>query len=208
MVFGTVNVHQTMQACVGHRTMSIPPDRHIPSSRRDPFAQRGVSRLTRYNPSLRLLSRRMKWRSTVPTIARPSTYIPQVPPDTNPPRHGASVPPGSPLASHHWGTPVISNPHPHTPKFGGPACMRPGARGTFAVTPVSECPRRSRSPGSPSQPQVKAGVGSRSRECPRVCQGSTDVPPIAGGRVYGETCGMSVDVRGIICRRFLCRASS
>ena len=80
--------------------------------------------------------------------------------------------------------------------------------GTVRSKRVSGRPRRSRSPGSPSQPQVKAGVGSRSRECPRVCQESTDVPPIAGGRVYGETCGMSVDVRGIICRRFLFRASS
>ena len=124
------------------------------------------------------------------------------------PGTGGPYPPGSPLASPQWGTPLISNPHPPTPKFGGPACMRPGARGTFAVTPVSGRPRRSRSPGSPSQPQVKAGVGSRSRECPRVCQGSTDVPPVAGGRVYGGTCGMSVDVRGIIRRRFLFTASS
>ena len=60
----------------------------------------------------------------------------------------------------------------------------------------------------PTSGEGGAGVGSRSRECPRVCQGGTDVPPVAGGRVYGETCEMSVDVRGIIRRRFLFRASS
>jgi len=45
---------------------------------------------------------------------------------------------------------------------------------------------------------VPAGVG----------RGSTDVPPVPGGRVYGGTCGMNVGVRGIIRRRFLFRASS
>ena len=41
-----------------------------------------------------------------------------------------------------------------------------------------------------------------------VCRGGTDVPPVPGGRVYGGTCGMNVDLRGIRCRRFLSRASS
>ena len=80
--------------------------------------------------------------------------------------------------------------------------------GTVRSKRVSGRPRRSRTPGSPSQPQVKAGVGSRSRESPRMWQGSTDVSPVACGRVYGGTCGMSVDVRRIIRGRFLFRASS
>ena len=145
---------QTMQACFGHRTRSIQYDRLIPSSRRDPFSIRGVSRLTRYNPSLRLLSRRMKWRSTVPTIARPSTYIPQVPPDTNPPGHGRVRAPGSPLAPS-LDTAVTPNPHPPTPKFGGPACMRPGARGPFAVRPVSG------GPAAPGPPARSPNLGCR-----------------------------------------------
>ena len=123
------------------------------------------------------------------------------------PGTGASVPPGSPLAPL-WGTPVTPNPRPPTPKFGGPACMRPGARGPFAVRPVSGRPA---APGPPARPPNLGcrrvwvrGHGSARGGVP----GGTDVPPVPGGRVYGGTCGMDVDVRGIIRRRFLSRASS
>ena len=141
-------MHQTMQACFGHRTRSIPSDRPIPSSRRDPFAQRGVSRLTRYNPSRRLLSRRMKWRSIGTHDPTTINIHPASAPDTNPPGHGRVRAPGSPLAPS-LGTAVTPNLHPPTPKFGGPACMRPGARGPFAVRPVSGRPA---APGPPARP--------------------------------------------------------
>ena len=64
------------------------------------------------------------------------------------PGTGGSVPPGSPLAPS-LGTAVTPEPHPPTPKFGGPACMRPGARGPFAVRPVSGRPA---APGPPARP--------------------------------------------------------
>ena len=182
-------MHQTMQACFGHRTRSIPSDRPIPSSRRDPFAQRGVSRLTRYNPSRRLLSRRMKWRSIGTHDPTTINIHPASAPDTNPPGHGRVRAPGSPLAPS-LGTAVTPNPHPPTPKFGGPACMRPGARGPFAVRPVSGRPRRSRTPGSPSQPRVQAGVGSRSRECQRGwAGGARTCPRFRAGGCTGELAG-------------------
>ena len=91
-------IWQTMQACFGHKTRSIPPERLIPSSRRDPFSQRGVSRLTRYNPSRRLLSRRMKWRSI--GTHDPTTidiHSRKCPLTRTRPGTGAYVPPGSPL---------------------------------------------------------------------------------------------------------------
>ena len=95
------------------RTRPLPPDRHTPSDRRGPFAQRGTSRLKRYNMSdLRGLtrhvghfSRGLQWRTTggtygmagdgrgsvcsiLPTITRPSTATPQVPPDIRQPGNG------------------------------------------------------------------------------------------------------------------------
>ena len=180
---------QTMQACFGHRTRSIQYDRLIPSSRRDPFSIRGVSRLTRYNPSRRLLSRRMKWRSIGTHDPATINIHPASAPRHQPARARVRpCPPGPrclPL-----GTPVTPNPHPPTPKFGGPACMRPGARGPFAVRPVSGRPRRSRTPGSPSQPRVQAGVGSRSRECPRGCAGGARTcPRFRVGGCTGELAG-------------------
>ena len=189
VVFGTVNVHQTMQACVGHRTRSIPLDRHIPSSRRDRFAQRGVSRLTRYNPSRRLLSRRMKWRSTVPTIARPSTYIPQVPPDTNPPGHGrvrAPRVPAGPLLGH-CRDPGATPAHPEVRRA---SMHETRGEGTVRSQARLRTPPRFRTPGSPSQLRVQAGVGSRSRECPRGCAGGARTcPRFRVGGCTGELAG-------------------
>ena len=39
---GRVPVHETMPACLGYKTTSIPPDRYIPPARRGPSARRGI----------------------------------------------------------------------------------------------------------------------------------------------------------------------
>ena len=68
---------------------------------------------------------------------------------------------------------------------------------------------RHRNPCSPSEHGVGAGVGSRSRECPRWWIGShVRAPRVRPGGCTGELAGSNVESPGNIHRRFLFTASS
>ena len=117
---GRVSVHETMPACSGSRTSSIPSGRHTPSARRGPSSRRGIYfiRSARSNLSRTFFSRKMKCRIT----GRPRY------PDHQQPSHkrgrttarsatGTSVAPGPPV------THVAPLPHPIDPEVRR-ACMK------------------------------------------------------------------------------------
>ena len=141
-------MHETMPACFGYRTTSIPPARRGPSSRRGPSARRGIypARSARSNLSRKFFSSRMKCRITCgpryPDHEQPSRQWGRT---AAGPATGTSVAPGPPV------THVTPLPHPIDPDVRR-ACMK--VRGGYR-------PEARRPPYPPPGPMHHANLRAR-----------------------------------------------